>query len=80
VLQHIARDLAAAEDIVRATPLAWTIARPPRLNKSADESYHSAVNALPTGSKVMSFRAVAAFMLDAVERGTHIRDTVGLSK
>lgn len=80
LLKHIARDLAAAEDIIRATPLAWTIARPPRLFSSADESYRERVDALPDRPRAMSFRAVAAFLLDAVEQRRHVRELVGLAR
>jgi putative NADH-flavin reductase len=77
-LQHIARDLGAAEHIVRATPLEWTIARPPRLIETSDEGYHSALDALPPGPLSMSFRSVAAFMLDAAAQHEHVRQLVGL--
>ncbi len=79
LLKHIARDLGAAEEIARATPLAWTIARPPRLIERSDERYRSAIDALPVEGFTMSFRAVAAFMLDAVEQRAHLRETVGLA-
>ena len=79
LLTHIARDLAAAEDIVRATSLDWTIARPPRLVERPDEGYRSLRDALPSRGVAMSFRAVAAFMLDAVEQRTHLRQVVGLA-
>jgi putative NADH-flavin reductase len=80
LLAHIARDLGAAEDIVRATALDWTIARPPRLVRSVDERYRSTRDELPAGGLTMSFRAVAAFMLDAVERQLHVREIVGLAR
>jgi uncharacterized protein YbjT (DUF2867 family) len=79
LLTHIARDLGAAEEIVGATPLSWTIARPPRLVERSDERYRSAVAALPPGGATMSFRAVAAFMLDAVADHRHVREVVGLA-
>jgi putative NADH-flavin reductase len=79
LLKHIARDLGGAEEIVRGTPLQWTIARPPRLVERADEGYRSTVDALPADGFTMSFRAVAAFMLDAAERREHVRETVGLA-
>jgi putative NADH-flavin reductase len=79
LLKHIARDLGAAEKLVQATPLAWTIVRPPRLVERADERYRSARDALPVDGFVMSFRAVAAFMLDAAEARTHVRETIGLA-
>jgi putative NADH-flavin reductase len=79
VLAHVMRDLETAEEIVRATSLDWTIARPPRLVNRFDESYRSRRDALPTNGFSMSFRAVAAFMLDAVEHRTHVHEIVGLA-
>jgi len=79
LLKQIMRDLEAAEQIVRATPLDWTIARPPRLIDRSDEQYRTAVGALPAGGFSMSFRAVAAFALDAVEQRTHVHEIVGLA-
>jgi putative NADH-flavin reductase len=79
LLAHVARDLGAAEQIVRATALDWTIARPPRLVARPDEAYRSRPDALPKGRLSMSFRGVAAFMLDAVEGQAHVREIVGLA-
>ena len=79
LLKHVARDLGAAELIVRATSLDWTIARPPRLVDRTDAAYHSQRDALPPGGLSMSFRAVAAFMLDSVEAHAHMREIVGLA-
>jgi len=79
LLTHVMRDLGAAELIVRATSLDWTIARPPRLVDKSDEGYRSTRDALPSGAWSMSFRAVAAFMLDAVEHRTHVHEIVGLA-
>jgi putative NADH-flavin reductase len=79
LLRHHARDLAAMEAVVRATDLDWTIARPPRLVKASDESYRSRQGALPENGWSMSYRAVAAFLLDSVEQGTHCREIVGLA-
>jgi uncharacterized protein YbjT (DUF2867 family) len=77
--KHHARDLLVMERIVQASGLAWTIARPPRLTKSLDASFFALRDALPPGSRAMSFRSVAAFMLDAVERQSHVTEIVGLS-
>ena len=76
--RHHARDLRGMEDLVRASGLAWTIARPPRLISSPDASFRAARDALPPGSRSMSFRSVAAFMLEAVERRSHLREVAGL--
>jgi putative NADH-flavin reductase len=78
--KHHARDLRAMEDVVRASGLAWTIARPPRLTQSADASFRAVRDALPAGSRAMSFRSVAAFMVDAVERRVHLAEIVGLAR
>jgi putative NADH-flavin reductase len=80
LLQQHARDLVAMETVVRATPFNWTIARPPRLVRSPEEKYRSASGALPPKSFVMSFRAVAAFLLDCVEQGTYARGIAGLGR
>jgi putative NADH-flavin reductase len=79
LLKHIARDLGAAEDIVRSSALDWTIVRPPRLVQKPSERYLAARDALPAGRMTMSFRAVAAFMLDAAAERAHIREIVGLA-
>jgi hypothetical protein len=68
------------EDIVRASGLAWTIARPPRLTRSPDTSFRALRGALPAGGRAMSFRSVAAFMLGTVERRSHVADIVGLAR
>ena len=78
--KHHIRDLRAMEDIVQGSGLAWTIARPPRLTQSADASFLALPGALPEGSRSMSFRSVAAFMLDAIERRSHIDEIVGLAR
>jgi putative NADH-flavin reductase len=78
LIRHHARDLRAMEAIVRVSGLAWTIARPPRLTKSTDASFRALRDALPPGSRAMSFRSVAAFLLDAVERKSHVSEIVGL--
>ena len=80
LLTHVRRDLGTAEEIVRATPLEWTIARPPRLIEKPEETYRSQSDALPDDGFSMSFRAVAAFMLDAVEHQTHVHEIVGLAR
>jgi putative NADH-flavin reductase len=79
MLAHVMRDLGTAEEIVRATSLDWTIARPPRLVQRSGEAYRSQRDALPAGGFSMSFRAVAAFMLDAVEHHAHVHEIVGLA-
>jgi putative NADH-flavin reductase len=76
--QH-AIDLRGMEQIVESSGLEWTIARPPRLTKSAGAGFQAVPDALPPGSRAMSYRALAAFMLAAVERHTHVTEVVGLA-
>jgi putative NADH-flavin reductase len=80
LLQHHARDLGAMEQIVRTSGLAWTIARPPRLTTAADAGFVARPDALPAGSRAMSFRSVAAFLLDAIEHRSHVAEIVGLAR
>jgi len=80
LLRHHARDLREMERIVRASGLAWTIPRPPRLTAARDAGFVALRDALPAGSRVMSFRSVAAFMLDAVEQRSHVAEVVGLAR
>ena len=79
LLTFVAHDLETAEEIVRASSLDWTIARPPRLIHRRDEGYRSTRGALPAGGFAMSFRAVGAFMLDAVEQRQYVHEIVGLA-
>jgi putative NADH-flavin reductase len=80
LLKHHVRDLLAMEAVVQATSLDWTIARPPRLTKDADAAYRSERDALPGHAFTVSYRAVAAFLVDCAERHTHGREIVGLAR
>jgi putative NADH-flavin reductase len=80
-LRHHARDLVAMEAVVRATALEWTLARPGRLVHTTDESYRTARDGLVAGAPLsMSFRAVAAFLVDCVDQHTHAREIIGLGR
>jgi len=62
--------------------LGWTIARPPRLVHSPDASYRMAVGRLPVALTVrawLSWRGVAAFLLDCIAGRIHAEQVVGLS-
>jgi len=84
LLRPHVRDLKAMEDVVKATTVEWTIARPPRLVSAADESYRAQPGGLPPGAtllnSVMSWRAVAAFMIDSAEKGHHLHEVVGICR
>jgi putative NADH-flavin reductase len=77
------RDLEAMEHIVKGATIEWTIARPPRLVPASDEKYRAHPGSLPPGAtltSVVSWRAVAAFMLDSAEDACHLREVVGVSR
>lgn len=83
LLRAHVRDLQAMEDIVKATGVEWTIARPPRLVPKADEIHRVEREGLPAGAtlnSVVSFRAVAAFMLDSAQDGRYVREVVGVCR
>jgi putative NADH-flavin reductase len=80
LLKHHARDLVAMEAVVRATPFDWTIARPPRLFESEEATYRSEPGALPARGWSLSYRAVAAFLLDCIEQGRYAHEIVGLAR
>jgi putative NADH-flavin reductase len=81
LINHHLRDSRRMEELVTESELEWTIARPPRLIMTRDESYRAEEGRLPVRLSVgasMSWRAVAAFLLDAVERHLYPRRIVGL--
>jgi putative NADH-flavin reductase len=78
-LKHHARDLTAMEAVVTATDVDWAIARPPRLVSSHDESCRVRVGGMPERSYKVSFRAVARFLVEAVESNAHAGKVVGLA-
>jgi putative NADH-flavin reductase len=83
LLRNIAEDSAEMERIVKASPLQWTIVRPPRLtNGPRRERYGLAVDHLPNGAggnATISRADVAHFMLDEVEQPGHMRQVVGIA-
>jgi len=80
LLKHHARDLSAMESVIRATDVAWTIARPPRLVGGAEETPRIVVDGLPPRARSISYRSVAAFLLGCLEHEQHVRQIVGLSR
>jgi putative NADH-flavin reductase len=73
-------DLKRMEKTVAESPLDWTIARPNWLAPGPDEGYRAQAGALPPKALKMTFRALAKFMLDTVEKGVYKRQIVGLGK
>lgn len=78
LLRHHARDLVAMEGRVAAASQEYTFVRPPRLIDTPNDAYVVQEGSLPTSSSSASFRAVASFMVDAVEARTHVGQVVGL--
>jgi putative NADH-flavin reductase len=80
IMRNHMRDSLAMEAIVQARGLDWTIARPPRLTQEDYTAYRSRENAAPRMGFSLSRRAVAVFMLDAIEQRKHIHKIVGIAK
>jgi uncharacterized protein YbjT (DUF2867 family) len=80
IMRNHMRDSRAMEAIVQATGLDWTIARPPRLTQEDYVTYRSRENAAPRMGFSVSRKAVAAFMLEAIEQKKHFHQIVGIAK
>src|SRR5213076_2420275 len=77
IMRNHMRDSLTMEQIVQASGLDWTIARPPRLTQEQYTTYRSREDAAPRIGFSLSRKAVAAFMLDAIEQRKHVRKIVG---
>jgi putative NADH-flavin reductase len=80
ILRNHMRDSLAMEKIVQVNGLDWTIARPPRLTQEDSLTYRSCEGAAPRMGFTLSRKAVAEFMLDAIEQKKHFRKIVGIAK
>jgi putative NADH-flavin reductase len=80
ILRNHMRDSLAMEKVVRENGLDWTIARPPRLTQQQYTTYRSREGAAPQKGFTLSRKAVAAFMLDAIEHKKHFQKIVGIAK
>jgi putative NADH-flavin reductase len=80
IMRNHMRDSLAMEEIVQGSGLDWTIARPPRLTQENYTAYRSREEASPKMGFTLSRKAVAAFMLDAIEQGKHFHKIVGIAK
>lgn len=71
-------DLAAMEDVVRASGLDWTIARPPKLtDKALTGTYRTALDQNVRGGWSISRADVADLMLRALDRPETVGHAVG---
>jgi putative NADH-flavin reductase len=80
ILRNHMRDSLRMEEIVKDSGLDWTIARPPRLTQEEDTAYRSREGAAPKMGFTLARKAVAAFMLDAIEHKKHFQKIVGVAK
>jgi putative NADH-flavin reductase len=80
LLEHQIADTTAAEGIIASTSLDWTLARPPRLTEGGSDAMRIVVDALPPGGRSLSYRALARYLIDAVEQHAHVRRVVGLAR
>src|SRR4029450_3422727 len=80
IMRNHMRDSLAMEEIVRSNGLEWSIARPPRLPQDDSVTSRSREDAAPKMGFTLSRKAVAAFMLDAIEQGKHLHKIVGIAK
>jgi len=80
IMRNHMRDSLAMEAIVQANGLDWTIARPPRLTQEDSFTYRSREGAAPRMCFTLSRKAVAAFMLDAIEQKKHVHKIVGIAR
>jgi len=80
ILRNHMRDSLRMEEVVQNSGLDWTIARPPRLTEQDYTTYRSREDAAPKMGFSLSRKAVAAFMLDAIEQKKHFHKIVGIAK
>jgi putative NADH-flavin reductase len=80
ILRNHMRDSLAMEKVVQESGLDWTIARPPRLTQGQYATYRSREGSAPEKGFTLSRKAVAAFMLDAIEQKRHFQKIVGIAK
>ena len=80
IMRNHMRDSLAMEGIVQSNGLDWTIARPPRLTQGDSTTYRSREDAAPRMGFTLDRKAVAAFMLDAIDQTKHLHKIVGIAK
>src|SRR5437867_10258157 len=80
VLRNHMLDSLGMEEVVQDSGLDWTIARPPRLTQEQYATYRSREGAAPRRGFSISRKAVAAFMLDAIEQKKYFQKIAGIAK
>jgi hypothetical protein len=74
------RDSLPMEEVVQGNGLDWTIARPPRPTQENYLTYRSREDAARRMRFSLARKALAAFMLDAIEHKKHFQKIVGIAK
>jgi hypothetical protein len=68
------------ERLVETSSTDWTIVRPPRLmDGGRPVGYRVKANAPPEGAWAMQYADLATFLLDAAEKGEHLKMVVGVA-
>lgn len=80
ILRNHMIDSLRMEQIVRESDLEWTIARPPGLTNGGRKTFRSREDAAPKLAFSLSRAAVAAFLLDSLEKRQHVRKIVGIAR
>ena len=80
IMRNHMRDSLAMEQVVQSNGLDWTLARPPRLTQENYLTYRSREGAAPKMGFSLARKAVAAFMLDAIEQKKHFEKIVGIAR
>ena len=80
IMRNHMRDSLAMEEVMQRNGLDWTIARPPRLTQENYLTYRSREGAAPRMGFSLARKALAAFMLDAMEQKKHFQKIVGIAK
>lgn len=67
LVPNVVQSATRMEDILKASGLNWTSARPGFLNDAEDMAYRAQRNSLPQNGTSVSRQALATFLIDAVE-------------
>jgi len=80
ILARQVADSTAMERLVETSSTDWTIVRPPRLvDGGPPVGYRVKADALPEGAWAMQYADLATFLLDAAEKGEHLKMVVGVA-
>jgi uncharacterized protein YbjT (DUF2867 family) len=79
LLAEVYADLAAMEDVLRASDRAWTAIRPPRLTDGPSRPYRTAVDRNLPGGRLISRVDLAQEMLAILDRSETFGRTLGIA-